>query len=389
MKGKRLRLTPENIFEKPPYKSILNLLIEFQDKEFQGKKGLKPIHFRYALEKGYKNSNKYLIKSNVRKLEKFFGYQLNNLIRTGKIVPDCITSRQNLSKFLNNLKHPPINAIESNGDKQDVRYIIKKEFYYEGIRIQNKRVIDYFYPNEIKRYSSKLDKDGPYVQIIYGLPPEIYEKFTNKEKEDIEKCIKKIEKEFLLIGRKIEESLQKLRNVDGDKRIKIFLNDAKSEEIKRLLKEKQHKFWENIHSAITSNSFYKGLWFMETPDANKMGKTIFYQSLGWIFDVPEGDGKRYISIVYPNRDNLDRFIRDFEIGPPRELTEREMKSYCKAWSEHFFSKDYELSLSDINEILSWGWENRTNLTNFWVPSLALSVYKENVPNPIPENNPTT
>jgi len=228
---KRQKLTIENIFEKPPYMSILTLLIEFQDKDFQGKKGLKPIHFRYVLEVGYKDSKKPQVKSNIKRLKTFFGGRLDFLISNDSIVPECITSRQNLTKFLNNLKNPPIGAIEKTGSKSDVRYRIKKEFYYEGIRIKNKRAFDSYSLDHILCFFYKYPHR---YQTIYGIPQKLFKCFTEEEKNSIEKHLVNVDKQL----RKIQDVRIKVRERECIKRLNQFLNNTKSEKIKKLIQER-------------------------------------------------------------------------------------------------------------------------------------------------------
>jgi len=176
---KRIRITSKNIFEKPQYKSILNLLIEYQDGEFQRRKGLRPLHFRYALERGYRDSDKCQVKANVRKLQKFFGKKLNVLIEEGQIVQDCISSRQVLTKILNNLSRPPINAIVKKSGELEVRYYIEPAFRNEGARIQNIGVIKDFSSQQIREF--RHPEMGAKV-VCYGFSENLYKSLNESER---------------------------------------------------------------------------------------------------------------------------------------------------------------------------------------------------------------
>lgn len=301
---KRQKLTTENIFEKPPYISILNLLIEFQDKDFQGKKGLKPIHFRYVLEMGYKDSKKSQVRSNIKRLKTFFGGRLDFLISNDSVIPECITSRQNLTKFLNNLKNPPIRAIEKIGSKSDVRYRIKKEFYYEGIRIENKRAFDSYSLDHILCFFYKYPHRH---QTIYGIPQKLFKCFTEEEKNIIEKHLVNVDKQL----RKIQDVRIKVRERECNKRLNHFLDNTKSEKIKKLIQERGNLICSR--NLPLYESFAKD--------------TIWAQC--------ERSGTRVLD-----------FLKDAD-----KVTER------RFWSEIHFNKDYDLSPEEIQEIKQWWKDN--------------------------------
>jgi len=77
---------------KPGYMSII-----FLTNHFQGKQGLRLLHYRYALVKKDDISAGWK-----QKMEEFFGWKLNQLYIIQEI-QKCITTRQNLVKKLHNL----------------------------------------------------------------------------------------------------------------------------------------------------------------------------------------------------------------------------------------------------------------------------------------------
>lgn len=318
---KRQRLTTENIFEKTPYKSILNLLIEFQGKDFQGKKGLKPIHFRYALEKGYKDSEKPQVMSNIKRLKTFFGDRLDYLIEEHRIVPECITSRQNLTKFLNNLKNPPIRAIEKTGSKSDVRYRIKEEFYYEGIRIENKRAFDSYPLDRILWVSYDYPQRH---QVIYGISQRILKCFTKEEKNIIEKILGNVDKQL----KKVQDVRDGVSERECVKRLNHFFDNTKSEKIKKLIRERGILIRSRNPSPYEPFAFAKkGTLYAEWKEHNH-------------------SGIRFLDFLKNIVDKEDR-----PAAGKRTVTE------CRFWSELHFNKNYGFSPEDIQEIERWWKDN--------------------------------
>jgi len=183
------KVSVENIFQKKQYKSILNLLIDFQNKEFQGCTGLRPIQFRYPLEKGYKDT---LDPKNRRKLKEFFGSRLDVLIKRGSVVPDCITSRNTLSQFLRTLKDPPLNAIVSTGRHMDIRYRIVPDFYYQGLQLDNINVLRNFNHDQIQEIV--LGIAPSHIKfIVYGFDNMLRHKYLSEEtKTKIDRATRKI-----------------------------------------------------------------------------------------------------------------------------------------------------------------------------------------------------
>jgi len=230
MGEKRIRLTPVNIFTKNQYKSILYLLIEFQDKEFQGKKGLKQVQLRYVLEKGYTDSDEPQVRNNIRILKEYFGEKLDALVKDGRVVRECIPSKQALTKILNNLKKHPINAIEIEKTRgTDARYLINKYFRNEGIRRQNVGVINNIYNNQILSFSNP---DWNFKHICYGFSETLFNRLKKDEKEEVEKYLAEVSS--------IYDKIQTIRNRKiieiWEKNVNKFINKLSDSKLKYILK---------------------------------------------------------------------------------------------------------------------------------------------------------
>jgi len=343
----------ENIFIKPHYKSILNLLIEFQDKEFYGKTGLRPIQFRYALEKGYRNSEDIRVQRSKVELRRFFGNKLSYLESNDRIISGCITSKNNLSKFLRNLQHPLINAIERKGSRPDIRYRIKTEFYNEGIRIRNRKAINIFSNDMIMDFSKEMRTRVKH--IIYGLPPDILD---YQKKMSIKESLQKIEKEL----EKIEDIIIYEVGDIIQKSISRFSQRTKSPTLKKFLKQHKIKVWALAQDALSADE--------------DCSKSAFYEALGWIFEVPGVRATTFSGANVIINVGLGDGLLEFIKGKRRKLTKNEVKKYTKAWSENSFGMDYGFSLSDIQEMLEWGWNNREFFYKYYPLSIAYSRYRE-------------
>ncbi len=348
MGEKRQKLTTKNIFEKTPYKSILSLLIKFQDKDFQGKKGLKPLHFRYALEQNYQKpkltfclicKKKYLnirskncpkchtkleidprVKSNINQLKPFFGEELDYLINTNRIVPGCITSRQSLTKFLNNLKNPPIMAIEKIGSNADVRYRIKKAFSSELMRIDNKTAFDSYSLDEILFFLYEYPHRH---QAIYGISQRLLKCFTKDEKNIIEKILGNVDKQL----KKIQDVRDRVSERECVKRLNHFLDNTKSEKIKKLIQER---------GILIRNRYpppSKGTLYAEYMEHKRSGMHSI----------------RFLEFLKNIIDKEDR-----PTAGKRTVTE------CRFWSELHFNKNYGFSPEDIQEIERW-WKDNNDI----------------------------
>ncbi len=183
------KVSVKNVFEKKQYKSILNLLIDFQNKEFQGCTGLRPIQLRYPLEKGYKDT---LDPKDRHNLKEFFGSRLDVLIKRGSVVPECITSRNALSQFLRRLKDPPLNAIVSTGRHMGIRYRIVPDFYYQGLRLDNINILRNFSHDQIQEIELGIAPSHAKF-IVYGFDDMLRHKYLSEEtKTKIDRATQKI-----------------------------------------------------------------------------------------------------------------------------------------------------------------------------------------------------
>lgn len=332
-------LTLENIFIKEPVRSILNLMIEFAGK----KEGLKPLHFRFALEKNYPPSdiiNKDTeLEHNIRLMKNFFENRLDDLYNRMYIEKSCINSKEHLNYYLRILGKDHLNVIEKNGEGKKSRYKFRADFYREGIRLQNNFVLGSFSQDKIKKFTMRSDqtneenKDEISNHVIYGLSEKMYKKFTHSDKKIIEKNLFDIEKKIM----EIEEIKMKILWVEIKRRLKNFYYSSKSNNIKIVLKEKSFEFFVMFIDA------YKDQKYSSTP------RDRFWIDFFWLFRISGDEAIKAIGYKH-------------------------MKDSCKGFSEKYFDKDYELSWDDIKEMIEWGWKN-IDLYDFVFPmSIAFSRY---------------
>ena len=363
----------ENIFDIPHYKSILNLLIEFQNHTFQGKRGLRPVHFRYILEPNYKSSKDYILQND---LKKFFQGYLDELISTGRIKPGCIKSAQALAKFLKTLRQKPIEAIEkqtykTEGQRLDVRYTIKKDFFNTGVRIQNQQAIEIYHPDQIMMINNNTkdlrNTSGELhtQHILYGLSEDVLQKMNETQKESLKKSLKTIKRSLKHIDKLKTEIFTEYTTT----RIAEFLHSTKSIPIKNALKQNGFKLWIIIQDAMTYNIE------LREPGVETLSKTTFFHALGWIFDVLDDNKNKtgmYIPVIYSSYG--DRLLEQFLKKSKKDLSSKEVKQYCTEWSANFFFHDYRFSIEDIEEIITWCWENRDFYNLFYPLPVAFSRF---------------
>lgn len=354
---KREGITQKNIFDKPHYKSIIRLLIEYQDKKFQGKIGLKTIHFRYALEKNYRKSTDSRVKSTIKTLEPWFEEKLIELYNTKAITSECITSKQNLAKFLNNLERPPIKIIYKIGQKPDVRYYLKKEVYNEGIRLENKDAID-FCPQRDIRYvpiKNKATFGSEYRvggHVIYGLSDEIYNSFDDKDKDFIQNGLKKINR-FL---DKLYELKTNKHYEEKDERLQKLLNSTNSNEIKRFIKKDGDFLYGEIYNGVVINQDTK-----HTLDITE-SKKYFFVKFGFPFlifkELHYGEPYPRVFIRKELIDAQNKYF--YNKRPKNESVKKNFDKYAQIWSNvltEFCDDAYSFTLEEIEEMLQWGWDN--------------------------------
>jgi len=172
---------------KKPYISIIFLTLNYQDKFKDKKNGLRLLHYRYALVKNHK------IKSltgllGLENMKQFFGYKLRELY-TMKEVEKCITTTNNLSKYLNNLVE--MGALKKNiyGKDNLPVYRIDKDtlnkiWLVRKQSLTTKMIKEYpdifeklfpqmgeFFENELKKRG--MDNDALSVKLNFSLFPDI------------------------------------------------------------------------------------------------------------------------------------------------------------------------------------------------------------------------
>ncbi|GAI11666.1 unnamed protein product, partial [marine sediment metagenome] len=95
----KTKMKIEDLYKKNHYRSIINLLVSYQDKE----NGLRQRHFRYALMKNPEFSQKNNPKKKeetqkriIKNIKNFFG-DVDLFYYGGVIVKGCIASKQKLT----------------------------------------------------------------------------------------------------------------------------------------------------------------------------------------------------------------------------------------------------------------------------------------------------
>jgi hypothetical protein len=306
-----------DIFKKDPVRSILFLLIEFGST----KEGLRPLHFRYALEKKYPPHDKKDIElqRNIQKMKEFFGERLEDLYNSLYITKDCINSKEHLSYYLNLLGPRHLKVMDKRGGGKQSRYYLKSDFLKEGIRLQNKLIMDSFPKTRIKKFTTLENKESlskKQNHVIYGLSDEIYKKFYSEDRKLVEKNLYDIEKKI----KEIEDINKKFLLDEVNKRLKKFYNQTKSDKIKSILHEKSSDFF-NMFIQVYKNQKLSG-----------RSEKRFWTDFFWLFKVSEDHALKSIGNT-------------------------QLKETCKKFSENNFGQDYNLSWDEISEMIAWGWKN--------------------------------
>lgn len=224
--------------------------------------------------------------------------------------------------------------------------------------------------------------------VIYGLPLNIFEKFTSEETQQIYKYLYQIEKNI----EKIEEFRFNTVCRDWNNRVEKFLTKTESEDIKKAFCENDENLWNCLRDALFYNIpkvDYKIVDKKERTASYVLGnvvdvsKIIFYRSMGWIFLVPgyEKSTIRPPFIETNSSIKLSQFMDDYysysecKTGKRiSKMSKEENKEYLKAWSEGVFSKDHNLSKNEVLMILEWCWNNRDILYDFWPYPISFSRY---------------
>ncbi len=329
------KLTLETIFKKEPTRSILNLLIEFQDK----KEGLKQMHFRYALEKRYATSTQIKddpeVNCNIIRMKDFFGDRLDYLVQNNRIKKECINNRQQLDYYLKQLGEKNLHMITKIGNgKKRARYQLRKDIYYEGIRIQNKEAFDFFSRDRIMSFPVKSSYRK---NIVYGLSKRLFDTFNDTKKNIIKENIEEIEKRV----KEIEEMKFKKLEEEWIDRIDKFCNETNNDKITKAFKENYWQFLALFDQAILN-------FCRSGPETSQMAtkeEYIFY-TLGIAKKSFRGFIPKQLS------DEFKRLQKEEE-GKYSKAT---IHKFTKVWSELFFRKDYGFTLTEIKKIVEWAWK---------------------------------
>jgi len=170
-----------NVFERDPYRSILNLLIEFGELEQK--------HFRYALIPNHDKDT--LHKWTFNEMELFFSNRLISLITLKSIKEGCITSRNNLNKFIGVLSD--LGAIKRITKGKKIYYRISDELILKGERLRNKEVFD-LYKHVMINHIEQSER-----HIIYGMTKDMYNLFSKEDRDKIDKYLCDIEEKLIEI----------------------------------------------------------------------------------------------------------------------------------------------------------------------------------------------
>jgi len=178
MGGKRV--TIENVFKIEPYRSIINLLNEFQSH----KDGISQRHMRYALIPNHDKDN--LHKNTIADMKGFFGDKLQLLVNEGYIKTDCITSRNRLTNVLDTLVHDLCIVKKgtlkwSKGKK--IRYILHPWYRIEIERRINKDNFDE-YPVGSVTNIPQGDMTTRY-HTFYGINPDSISRWNTEEQQTL------------------------------------------------------------------------------------------------------------------------------------------------------------------------------------------------------------
>lgn len=389
-------ITPNNIFFKEPYSSIVFLLIEF------GSIGLTKNEITAALFKEHysyvKKETHSKIDDVVEKLMKkgwFNRYEIKKINRKKNLsLKKEIMSykakkiRANLENMLNRLCRPSVNAVKvekrKHKGKQEKFYIIREEVYMEWYRTRNKDALSFYPAKQIYnfRFEPINEIQNVVSMMIYGITNSIIDSFNEEEIKQFYNNIEQIEYGIEYI----EELKFDVICRKWDNRLLKFIDKVNNSSIKKALSENDEKIWICIRDALFFNrpeddykiNIKKGYDTCIVGHIKRVNKVTFYRSLGWIFPVPgyEKSNVRPPFIETINSIDLSRFIDGEKITGKsiNTMKEEEEKKYLSAWSIGLFSKDYHLSKKDILSILDWSWDNRDLFYEFWPYPISISRY---------------
>lgn len=195
----RQKPTLENIFKIPNYRNIINLLIKYQ----HHKGGLTFEHLRVVLVKGYDYQNMF----------KFFGEDdLDNLVKSGNIHPNSISSKNNLNHCLNVLNELGIiSIIKGNKNIKGGSYLKKTRYKIQNqivnLAIQQQNILDI----QETPYSFTFNRNlKGSIHVIYNYNERMFESLMSHDKNKLIKCMNNIEDNIREIERTRFRNLIKL-----------------------------------------------------------------------------------------------------------------------------------------------------------------------------------
>jgi len=124
VKRERRKMTTHEIFESKQYRSIIFLTLRCDKGD-----GLRQLHYRWALMKDHGGINQT---SFVKEMKTFFPDKKEIYDVLGSIVKDCITSKTNLSNFLNRLISEPYQLLKKIEDENVNKYHVTEKGLLES-----------------------------------------------------------------------------------------------------------------------------------------------------------------------------------------------------------------------------------------------------------------
>ena len=217
----------KDVISKNHYRSIIELTFCFQNPENRGKnnrdeeEGLQLIHYRYALQKGAKET---ISLYNKARMKDFFDDKLDGLLRKNdkyekigwprSIYKDCIKPGTTVNNFFKKLVKDYRLLDKKTGADGKSRYTISTrlsgEYRREGIKnalnSYNPETIDSFrIPfkkidiKKIKEIMPDINEKTWITQTVFGMPSNFLELCNNDEKELTARCMADIREAVVIL----------------------------------------------------------------------------------------------------------------------------------------------------------------------------------------------